>query len=172
MVYQWKPDFSTESLLALKDRIQELNDEEKQAAIDEYFGYVQEERDWEAGDCWDNPEEGRESLNDFSALSAQDVFPGATDRHYDGIDQDCSGQETGFDADGDGFSSNLYPQADGSMGEDCNDENAEQYPNPDVAEIYYNGIDEKIVMRVPRMATLMEMVFEYRLFSNCRPDCR
>ena len=142
VLYQWSPDFSAEAILALKESMQDLDDEAKQEAINQYFDRIQEEENWEAGDCWDNPEEERSPLNDFSPLTPAEVYPGVEDRAYDGIDQDCAGQDTEFDVDGDGYLSNQYAQVDGSIGDDCNDSNPEQYPNPDIEEIYYNGIDE------------------------------
>jgi hypothetical protein len=86
------------------------------------------------GDCHDDPEEVFLELNGFSNLTAADISPEATERFYDGIDQDCSG-DTDFDQDGDGFGAALYGQ-----GEDCDDEDAAVWPG--AVEFWYNGVDE------------------------------
>ena len=57
------------------------------------------------------------------------VNPGATETWYDGVDQDCAGDDD-FDADGDGHD---YGDTD------CDDTNPDV--NPDVAETWYDGID-------------------------------
>ncbi|MFM7199853.1 MAG: MopE-related protein [Myxococcota bacterium] len=49
------------------------------------------------------------------------LYPGAPERPYDGIDQDCSGTDL-IDVDGDGFSSVVVG------GDDCNDYNASIFP--------------------------------------------
>ena len=49
------------------------------------------------GDCWDSAE-GPPG----SGLSGSDIFPGAEDLPYDGIDADCGGNDD-YDLDGDGY---------------------------------------------------------------------
>jgi hypothetical protein len=49
------------------------------------------------GDCWDAIE-GPEG----SGLAGSDIYPGAGETFYDGIDQDCA-LDDDFDADGDGY---------------------------------------------------------------------
>jgi outer membrane protein OmpA-like peptidoglycan-associated protein len=58
------------------------------------------------------------------------AYPGAPEVPYDGVDQDCNGQDLA-DIDGDGFP--------GGDGPDCDDEDAEV--NPDAIEVFYDGID-------------------------------
>ena len=60
------------------------------------------------------------------------IFPGAQEIWYDGVDQDCNGQDD-FDADQDGYAG---PQGGGS---DCNDNNA--LMNPGAPEICNDGLD-------------------------------
>ena len=62
----------------------------------------------EEGDCWDSvvdpePIEGAERYG----VKAADIFPGAEDLPYDGIDANCDGLDD-FDLDGDGFVPDLY----------------------------------------------------------------
>lgn len=71
----------------------------------------------EAGDCNDN---------------AANIFPGATEVAYDGIDQDCDGEDL-TDYDGDGYDTFQLPG-----GDDCNDTQASVNPG---AEEVADGID-------------------------------
>ena len=141
------------------------------------------------GDCWDDPSIVIETLNDFDALTPDLVNSGASERWYDGIDQDCDSQSD-FDQDLDGQDSSDYGgtdcndldieifegavevfydgidqdclggddcDADGDTYpgtpdgfpsdvcpsiEDCDDTNANVYPDPTVAEVFYNGLDD------------------------------
>jgi predicted outer membrane repeat protein len=65
--------------------------------------------------------------------SRGDVFPGAREVWYDGIDADCSGGSD-FDRDSDGDDSNAHG------GGDCNEDNP--LVNSKVAEIWYDGFDQ------------------------------
>ena len=49
------------------------------------------------------------------------MYPGAEDEWYDGNDANCEG-DSDFDADKDGFYSSTHEQPDGSVGDDCDDE--------------------------------------------------
>ncbi len=59
------------------------------------------------------------------------TYPGASEVPYDGIDQDCDGEDA-VDVDGDGF-------AGGDGGDDCDDEDAAV--NPDATEVCDDGVD-------------------------------
>jgi hypothetical protein len=61
------------------------------------------------------------------------TYPGAPDRPYDGIDQDCDGADVS-DVDGDGF------VGDGGGGDDCDDSNPDVHPGAEV--ICYDLVDE------------------------------
>ncbi len=97
--------------------------------------------EYQAGDCWDDPvlEDAWSPLNGFDPLDPDDVNPGATERYYDGLDQDCDGGGD-FDQDGDGFPTDLYADGSGTFGADCEDTIASAYPG--ATEVWYNGTDE------------------------------
>ncbi|MEO0606552.1 MAG: MopE-related protein, partial [Myxococcota bacterium] len=62
-----------------------------------------------------------------------DIFTGAAEVFYDGIDQNCDGASD-FDADGDGFDSDAFG------GLDCDDTQASV--SPASQEIWYDGFDQ------------------------------
>ena len=67
-----------------------------------------------------------------------DVYPGAPEQYYDGIDADCLGDDD-YDQDGDGYQSDVFNDDPGLGGGDCNDTYADMYPGaPDEV---YDGID-------------------------------
>ncbi|MCB9792361.1 MAG: hypothetical protein H6741_06500 [Alphaproteobacteria bacterium] len=84
------------------------------------------------GDCWDDPNLNElpyyPSINGFPNLSSDAVNPGATETWYDGVDQDCAGEDEDFDADGDRFDSDEFPNRDGDTGRDCQDDDAAANP--------------------------------------------
>jgi hypothetical protein len=117
------------------------------------------------GDCWDSmsdpiPPEG---ALDYG-ITASDIYEGAEDLPYDGIDANCDGLND-FDADGDGFTATAYQGIqtlgiEGSEfmeGGDCWD-SPDQTPNiqegliyteligsdihPGAVETFYDGIDQ------------------------------
>jgi hypothetical protein len=78
------------------------------------------------GDCWDAPEGPADG-----GLAGDEIYPGAEDTWYDGVDQDC-GRQDDFDVDGDGFVPATYagwptagfPDSGGLPGGDCWDDPA------------------------------------------------
>jgi len=93
------------------------------------------------GDCWDDPSSvpvGYDPINGFPALDSDEVFPTAVETWYDGIDQDCGGDDD-FDQDADGFESDAWPDRAGAVGEDCDDEEGTTYPG--AVETWYDGVD-------------------------------
>jgi|GEM_PF-3075727 len=60
------------------------------------------------------------------------IYTGAPETWYDGIDQDCAGDDD-YDADADGHDSSAY------HGDDCNDADATVYPG--ATDTWYDGID-------------------------------
>ena len=61
------------------------------------------------------------------------VYPGAAEKPYDGVDQDCNGEDL-CDVDEDGF------DASQCEGEDCDD--SDVYVRPDAVEVWYDGVDQ------------------------------
>ncbi len=64
--------------------------------------------------------------------SDDEIYPGAEDAFYDGVDADCAGDDD-YDGDGDGF------QADAFGGTDCNDAKDNIYPG--APDTWYDGVD-------------------------------
>ena len=108
-----------------------------------------------AGDCWDDASSKSADvvpINGGTQLAAAEVYPGAADVAYDGVDADCA-EDSDFDADGDGYDYDGLPDRDGSTGDDCFDatdqptgfdNDASLQPgevNPAAVENYYDGTD-------------------------------
>ncbi len=81
--------------------------------------------------CTDAPE-GYVSNFDDCDDNNSDVFPGAQETPYDGLDQDCDGHDL-TDVDGDGFDG-------GTNGDDCDDNDPDIHPG--ALEICDNGLDD------------------------------
>ena len=79
------------------------------------------------------PPSGTASLLSDCDDSDSGISPAAQEIWYDGVDQDCA-NDGDFDADGDGFDSDLHG------GEDCLDSDPDI--NPNEAEVCGNGIDD------------------------------
>jgi len=80
--------------------------------------------DWD-GDGYIAVNAGGDDCNDGNP----NIYPGAAEVCYDGIDQDCMGDEDTDDCDGDGW--DRYS--------DCNDEDPNAYPGAE--EVWYDGED-------------------------------
>ncbi len=97
------------------------------------------------GDCWDEPVDvgglptDFEAINGYSQVDADEVHPGASDTFYDGIDQDCEGDDD-FDADGDGAATDALADRDGGTGFDCDD--SDPGIGPGAIESWYDGVDQ------------------------------
>jgi len=79
------------------------------------------------GDCWDAP-----GSPPNSTLTGADIYPGASETWYDGVDQNCDGVDDN-DADADGYA------ATETGGGDCND--TDDTVNPGAEETWYDGVD-------------------------------
>ena len=101
----------------------------------------------EDGDCWEDstqPTLVEGAL--VHALTSADIYPGAIDVWYDGIDSNCDKMDD-FDQDNDGFVSDDYEGiatlsvvGTGLLsGGDCEDTNANR--NPSMEEVVADGID-------------------------------
>ena len=96
---------------------------------------------YETGDCWDDPLESAAwtPLNGLPALSGPEAaYPGAPDAWYDGLDQDCAGDDD-FDQDLDGYRTDAYVDAGGALGGDCDD--TIDTTNPGATEVWYDDVD-------------------------------
>ena len=85
-------------------------------------------REGAGDDCYDSV---ADVFTNDAAFPPEAVYPGAPDDWYDGTDADCAGNDD-YDQDGDGF----------PLGGECNDQDPEVYPNPEIPEIWYNQTDE------------------------------
>ena len=66
------------------------------------------------------------------------AYPGAEERFYDGVDQDCAGE----DADGNGSNDDYDQDADGyEVDVDCDDVDPTLYPDDSLEEVPYDGVD-------------------------------
>ncbi len=136
---------------------------------DEYVGVQTEgvpgSGELPGGDCWDDPSamtalvtvvgsdltDKNGDMLDWAQPAAGETHPGADDSWYDGLDQDCAGDDD-FDQDLDGYRTEGYPDQQGEYGDDCvdgndlDDENfSEAAPadvNPAATEIWYDGTDD------------------------------
>ncbi len=66
------------------------------------------------------------------------IYPGALDEWYDGIDSNCDGNDD-FDQDGDGFQTIVWNDDPANNGGDCQDSNPTMYPG--APDQWYDGID-------------------------------
>jgi len=102
------------------------------------------------GDCDDDPTDDASA-----AVAAADVNPDSTDVWYDGVDQDCAGNND-WDKDGDGSECDgdlSGTECPGHSGDDCVDDPAgamteqgttilgEQI-NPSATDVWYDGVDQ------------------------------
>jgi hypothetical protein len=76
----------------------------------------------------DDDGDGYTELDDDCDDGDASVNPGAEETWYDGVDQDCDGNDD--DQDGDGY----------AVADDCDDTDAAV--NPDAAETWYDGVDQ------------------------------
>ena len=82
-------------------------------------------------DCWDDPGSipaGFEAKAGAPQPEAADVHPAATEAWYDGVDQDCAGDDD-FDQDADGHRSATHADGAGAVGDDCFDAAEDTYPS-------------------------------------------
>ncbi|MES2638884.1 MAG: putative metal-binding motif-containing protein [Myxococcota bacterium] len=95
---------------------------------------------YQPGDCYDDPTDLAlwAPLNGFPAFGPEAAHPDAADTAYDGLDQDCAGDDD-FDQDLDGFQTDAYRDGGGSFGDDCDDTLATT--NPAATESWYDGVD-------------------------------
>jgi hypothetical protein len=66
------------------------------------------------------------------------IYPGAIDEWYDGIDSDCDGKDD-YDQDQDGFQTIVWNDDPANNGGDCQDNNPNMYPG--APDQWYDGID-------------------------------
>jgi predicted outer membrane repeat protein len=111
--------------------------------------YASAVTDLPADDCWDDPDlipDGYTAASGFEQPTAGLVYPGATDTWYDGVDQNCAGDDD-YDQDGDGHASATWV----TDGDDCFDATDDDFTNdgglapadvnPEAADEWYDGSD-------------------------------
>ena len=106
-------------------------------------------------DCWESTEDPvppSGAMVSETSISAQDIFVGAEDRPYDGIDQNCDGLDD-FDQDVDGFIPNEYvgiitlglEQTGTLSGGDCDDDDPSRHPDTiELCDGLINGCENEI----------------------------
>jgi hypothetical protein len=104
-------------------------------------------------DCWDDPNTippDFVALNGLVQPAAAEVNSAATDAWYDGVDQDCAGDDD-FDQDKDGFASTAWDETRTTLPvEDCYDAVTEVYPDSwPVDQCDYYLIEGNRVVEVP-----------------------
>lgn len=103
------------------------------------------------GDCWESSTQPHQVTGALPhALTSADIYPGALEQWYDGIDQNCDGIDD-FDRDNDGFVPDIYAGIqtlglDGSgdlPSGDCNDQADTLHPNAleDIADSIDSNCD-------------------------------
>jgi hypothetical protein len=85
-------------------------------------------------DGFDSESAGGTDCDDSNA----EVYPGADDEWYDGVDGNCDGADD-YDQDGDGYQTITHNDDPDAGGGDCQDVNADI--NPGETDIWYDGVD-------------------------------
>lgn len=135
-------DTEVEVIDADNDGFEEAEDcDDSDAAINpnalEICDGVDNNCDGATDEGFDADEDGQTSLDECADGTDCDdteptIYAGADEVPYDGVDQDCDGEDL-VDVDADGF-------AGGTDGPDCNDEDATIFPG--AAEVAKDGIDQ------------------------------
>ena len=86
------------------------------------------------GDGYDSADAGGDDCDD----SDPEVHPGAEEKWYDGIDQDCD-EHSDYDQDYDGYDSDVFNEDPETNGGDCVDANDQIYPG--APDEWYDGVD-------------------------------
>lgn len=107
------------------------NDEDQSQITLPVYGDVITDED---GDGFENPDAGGDDCDD----NAEDIYPGAQDDWYDGVDSDCA-EDDDYDQDGDGFQTVFWNDDPTANGGDCQDANPEMFPG--AVDTWYDGID-------------------------------
>lgn len=86
------------------------------------------------GDGFDTVDAGGDDCDDDDV----NVYPGAPDEWYDGVDSNCQNDDD-YDQDGDGYQTMVWNDDSGLGGGDCQDNNADMYPG--APDEWYDGVD-------------------------------
>ena len=82
-------------------------------------------------DCWDDPRSipaAYTAISGSTQPTAAEVNPDAAETWYDGVDQNCAGDDD-FDQDADAHRSSAHADGAGSLGDDCYDATGDVYPS-------------------------------------------
>ena len=112
------------------------------------------------GDGFDTVDAGGDDCDDDDA----NVYPGAPDEWYDGVDSNCQNDDD-YDQDGDGYQTMVWNDDPDLGGGDCQDNNAEMFPAHQTNGMTVSTQTVKAMMTLTKMVTAV--VLNYTVGLDC-----